>query len=607
MFLQRVRLRNFRGFVDSTLDLRPALNVLVGRNNTGKTNLFAAIRHALGPGAARADNLWLTLDDVHRQHGQDPTGPVQIDLTFADLTQGELAQFFEVVDFNVADPARSTAQIHFEAVWLPDRSRFSVKRWGGPEDGERTPVPSEILESLPVTYLPALRDAEAALSPGNRNRLAALLQDLCQRRAQHDLDNIKAIFAGANDKLEAEPVVVHVRDALRSSTNDMAGSDYLPCSVKATELDGTRILRGLKVILDEAPVADLQANGLGYNNLLYIATVLTHLSTPAAGDCPLLLVEEPEAHLHPQLTVSLAEYFTDLAACPQVVVSTHSPTFAAKVKPHQVRTIHRDGQGAVAIGTLANCGLDDRESRRLQRMLDITRASLYFSKGLILVEGISEVLLLPALAKRLGHDLIESQVSVVEVCGVNFEVFAKLFGDLGLAMPVAIVTDSDPPVKRQSEGTWQSDLPERNGGGYRQSDRAARLLELYQDHPAVKAFASDVTLEFDLAFAGPQNAALMTECWVSCFRGTPQTLNAAVLATAGDDAGQRALAVWRGICRAQHTGSKAEFAHVLADRLLSDESQTDIVAQFEVPPYLRGAIEHVLGVRAVVATTAEGA
>jgi hypothetical protein len=83
---------------------------------------------------------------------------------------------------------------------------------------------------------------------------------------------------------------------------------------------------------------------------------------------------------------------------------------------------------------------------------------------------------------------------------------------------------------------------------------------------------------------------VMAEVWESCFVGTPGTFNRMRVTEAGEVREAKAMATWRGICRAEHSGSKAEFAHRLA--ALLDKSNG---VGFRVPKYLQNAIEYVVG------------
>ena len=126
------------------------------------------------------------------------------------------------------------------------------------------------------------------------------------------------------------------------------------------------------------------------------------------------------------------------------------------------------------------------------------------------------------------------------------------------------------------------------------SDRTNSLLDTFTGHTTVKVFYSKVTFEYDLADAGPNNPEIMTECWVRSFRGTPRTLNMDLLSEAGPDQEARTLAVWRGTCRAHHVGSKADFAHTLTEWLAENSAGGEGSRQFDVPTYVRQAIEHVM-------------
>lgn len=597
MFLLTVEISNFRSFEKIRLDLQEGLNVLVGRNNTGKTNLLQAIRHAIGPSASQGEALWLKREDFYRTSALDTAErTIAITLTFAGLTDAQRSHFYEIVDFDLKDLEKSRAIIRFEAAWPKGKRQASIRRTGGPLAAEMAEVPTRILESLPITFLPALRDAEAALAPGYRSRLAALLREVADRTGGTTEEDIKKIFVKANKELESYPLIGDIKTSLQATTKELAGTDYSASAIKAAEVEFEKILRSLQVQMEGSPIGALDANGLGYNNLLYMAVVLEHLKTPDQDECPLLLVEEPEAHLHPQLTMLLADYLankTPGTKTPQTIVTTHSPTLAASVPPNRVHVLFTEhATQRPCSHSISTAGMDDKEQAELQRMMDITRATLYFAKAAILVEGISEALILPALARRLGYDLAKLHISVIPICGVGFETFKKLLSPAVLGIPVAIVTDADPPVIRGN--TWSEDIPEKEGSTFKLSDRTKKLVSIFSGHQTVKVFTADLTLEYDLAKAGNNNASVMAQVWEGCFTKKPKTFNSEKVAEAGTDGEAKAMAAWLGICRADHSGSKAEFAHRLSAKLIGSDGSLECPLAFAPPDYLGEAVRYVV-------------
>lgn len=161
-----------------------------------------------------------------------------------------------------------------------------------------------------------------------------------------------------------------------------------------------------------------------------------------------------------------------------------------------------------------------------------------------------------------------------------------------LGIPAAFITDADPPIKEGK--TWEEDLPESEKGIFKISDRTAGLVQLFSNHDTVKIYHSQVTLEYDLAEAGDPNASLMVDVWKDCFKGSPGTFNSQRLDAVGNDRRDKALCTWRGICRASHSGSKAEFAQRLATRLEQSGKNRKQDLPFEVPKYIKDAIEFVV-------------
>jgi putative ATP-dependent endonuclease of OLD family len=601
VYLSHVAVQGFRNLGSFSLELFPGLNVLVGENNIGKTNLMDAVRAALGAAsAANGEPVRLRPDDLATsESGGLVDGTIRIDLTFSGLSEDERGEFIELLDYNAAAPESSTASIHFEWRWGATQQRWHSRRWGGNRPDAETTVPEENLQSLPITFLEALRNALSALGPGRNSRLGRLL--MMQAPGEAERGPVEQIVQEANERLEQSALILQaqnrIQEVLRRASGPVLGQEI---AIRAAEPRFERIARGLRILFAErqhgtagrlSELTDLERNGLGYNNLLYVGTVLAELGNLPNAALPLLLVEEPEAHLHPQLQTLLADCLAGgLPAgseqrCVQTVVTTHSPTIAAHVSPETITILHRDETGQLHATGLRKCGLDTKEMRKLRRMLDVTRASMLFARGIILVEGISEALLLPVLARRLGRNLAACGVSVIPVCGVDFRTFGKLFGPEKLQLPLSIITDGDPDIVGGSTEARPRQHPD--GIRYVEGERAAGLRDTFSKHPVARVFTASVTLEFDLTRAALENAPVMVDAWLRCYQRPRMSLLQQESIANITTAEERALVVWRHLCLSEGGRRKADFAHALA-ALLDEEPGRP----FTVPDYLRDAIDH---------------
>lgn len=469
MHLQRIRAQNFRAFGDGKaapqLDwtLSKGLNILIGENDAGKTAVVDAIRHVLW--TTSYEFVRLFEQDFHIK-GDTRTQSLFIEATLAELSPDQEAAVLEWLTYE-PDGSRNLV-VHLQARWLPPkdgkRGRIDVITRTG-RDGNGPEIGHAVRELVRATYLRPLRDAEAELKPARQSRLSQILgaHKSIEGQEENDFDikdfekrpeKLVGLMAYAQHHLGKHPVIKGVQDDINThylSKFAFAG-DTLESRIQiAPDLTLQPILE--KFELGLLPSAGIHpdercARGLGYNNALFMATELVLLRD--GDELALLLIEEPEAHLHPQLQERVQELLEQSANNPgegkrpvQVIMTTHSPSLAAGADVASMTLVHQAQLFPLAHDQTK---LQKNDYEFLRRFLDATKANLFFARGVAIVEGPAEAILLPALAKACGKSFSKHGLAVVNVGGVGLYHYARVFQRTDgkvVPIPVACMTDRD--------------------------------------------------------------------------------------------------------------------------------------------------------------------
>lgn len=613
MHLARLVIKNFRKLSHAELFFQPGLNVLVGGNNVGKTAVVDALRALL----AGHDEPYprLSEEDVHRPRGGTPSGDIVFEYVFSGLSLDDEADFLAAL---VPD-ATGNLEVHIKIRYSdPDKGgRLRAKRWCG--EHEDVGLTADMMENLRGVYLPPLRDASQGLKPGRTSQLARLLQLLA------DDEGIKGINKALQDldgELKAHLPIANTHEAINTRHKKMLGpqlAQILEVGLSASDFKSLK--SRLSLVVD---ALEIEQNGLGFNNLIYMAVVLSELAKNPDSCYRSLIVEEPEAHLHPQLQAVLLQHLQSIQAVDgerpvQLFVTSHSPNFASIADLNSLVCLVDTG---TAVETFLPRSVTFKKGKRekLERYLDVTRAELFFARRVIFVEGAAELMMVDVLAKRMGCDLRQHGVSLISVEGLNFDSFLPLFGNKALKIPVAVLTDADPvqpkadpaavaesdphtpaepasAVAAQGAELAAAEVPEEEeeddekvepvypapGEKIIVSANTAKMKTFEDTH--VKVFHGLKTFEYDLALE-PDNRKAMLKALAELRPRIAKSLAKTVAAEVGDAA--QAKALFCGMFeRKQSNVQKGSFAQSLA-QIISDET-----VAFKVPAYIEAAIQHV--------------
>lgn len=434
MYISSVEIENFRAFKEKTIfHFNPGVTVLIGENDCGKSTVIDAIRYVLGT----TDQTWqrVELSDYYQENTQNE---IHITVVFSDLTIQEKAAFMECLTYTKSE---EILIVNWTAKYMtnvkPHRTFVSINCG---RNGDVSAPSAEARELLRVTYLKPLRDAQAQMRSGRSSRLAQILSSVPdlntgEREYREGIDINKLSLAGifdlSNHLLANHEKIKGVNQGISDILNAelMLSSDAVQTEITVSG-DGNTDEKKIHSLLEKLDLniqRDSESNyghvGLGTSNLMSMACEML-LNQDDKELSTFMLIEEPEAHIHAQRQLKLIQSMQNKGKNQQIILTTHSPLLASVVELNNLLLIQNRKAFSMRAGETL---LDASDYKYLERYLDATKANLFFARGVIIVEGPGEALLLPTLANLLHRNLTDYGVSIVDVKSTGLRRYARIF------------------------------------------------------------------------------------------------------------------------------------------------------------------------------------
>lgn len=503
VFISNLCVTNYRSIKNFSIALKPK-TLIIGENNIGKTNLLSALALLLNNEIGGYRKRSLSLEDFNYdvlQEFKENVADITIkseDLIFPTITINATFSDFKNEDEEAIvsewydNDTHSTASLKYsfycsisnKTKWVESVREKLITIPAGlpPEDIEKEqrsridgvdfPISdykykieagrgnikpdSFQLEPLKIDFLDALRDAKTELSASRENRL---LYRILNNRDNAKYDDIKASADALNKSIsEGDGELYDIKNDISELLEMLSletESSKNNINFSFSGLGVTELLKKISLEYGDKPIA-VENNGLGRNNLLYMALVLSHIQEKSGvPDFRLVAIEEPESHISPVLQKHFAENienseFFNESSNRQVILTSHSTHISSYLNLENTVVMYSDSgnfRSHYILDGIEDNAAGKKTKNYLNKWLCATNSVMFFSRRLIFVEGIAEKIILPKLFElHFGTTLEKKNCQIINVNGVAFRNFLEVVNN-GYYIKSAVLTDSDANTK----------------------------------------------------------------------------------------------------------------------------------------------------------------
>lgn len=461
MRLSRVQIEGYRAIRRLDLELDD-LTAVIGENGFGRTSLLDALMSCLGAGAGLPE---FAPEDFHAPPPPElPAERIRIELTFVETRPGERAAVPALAAVTSGPDGAGLLLLRVEADRAATGPSPCLATFCAPDGRPLDPQPPAstlvaLRERCPAVVLRAgryfvgpTRAARATPAPLEADPALVGLEDQVLRayaRLAHGWDlTAPDMRAGIE---AARTIVARVSERLAARARPRT-TRLLEVLAQAPGARGP--------VAPGAPALGGAAQGLAAL-LLFGGLFHANGGAPdALGDAdPILVIEDPEANLHPVVAANVSRLIDALPV--QRLVTTNSGDLLASIPLWSLRRAVR-GPDGVRVHQVARRALSLDDLRRVGYHVRANRADALFARCWLLVEGETEFWIVPELARVLGYDLPSEGVRVVEFAQCGVEPLVRLAQALGIAWH--LLADGDEAGRRYAARARELADPAAGGG-----------------------------------------------------------------------------------------------------------------------------------------------
>lgn len=529
MNLKSIKIINFRALDDVTINIEDDLTLIVGKNNTGKTSVFEILNFFLVQekrelkfenfshysysdfiNCEKIYHQWKTeTKEEERERFEieliEKMPKIQLELNIEYLPTESLiniSDFITDLDENKTDvkiklsfESKETLKL-FEIFdnretksedlifWLNEniKSHYHLKCYAGDEIKPLDDIyRNTIKKILKIESIQASRKLDDITDDKNRT-LEVGFSDYYKQINKENNDDVKKLED--NLKKISKDLEKQYKEVLKNILDELSLFGIEP-NINIPEIDIKSIFESEKILEKNIKYYYKNGeislpenfNGLGYSNLIYLVLKVVSFidkfkkaGKEEKSEFLLILLEEPEAHLHPQMQQVFIKEITKLISkhkIPiQVIISSHSSHIITEAGIDEEKGFDRiryfnssneNGLKKIVVNDFNNFKLNCQKNEKdkstykfLKQYMNLHKCDLFFADKVIMLEGITEKLLLPKMIDKVAQSLKKEYISILEVGGAYAHKFEEILKFIGIKTLIITDIDSINPTNREA-------------------------------------------------------------------------------------------------------------------------------------------------------------